>query len=294
MRYLLMLVPFLFFLGCGEEEVQLNARFPASSVEAGRLQKQTSEDMGIPVEREFRLEGVNKMTFVLIPAGDFHMGSHKSEKGRENDEGPIHDVRISKAFYMSKYEVTQSQFESLMDVELKYKFRGADLPVENVNWYEANTFNSRLSSMFGEVFKLPSEAQWEYACRAGTDTPFYTGETISSEQANYEACHVYGDGRRGSFPDRTTKVGSYPANAFGLHDMHGNVWEWCSDWYRKDYYKNEDFVDPMGPEKAFRHVIRGGSWNHPPEKLRSADRNSRISGANRRHIGFRPILEIHE
>jgi hypothetical protein len=141
---------------------------------------------------------------------------------------------------------------------------------------------------------LPTEAEWEYACRAGTKTPFYTGETISSEQANYNSKFTYGKGKPGAHPKMTTSVGKYPPNPFGLYDMHGNVWEWCSDFYLPNYYRKGVSIDPQGPASAGGHVIRGGSWKSKPEDMRSASRKGKGEGADKKYLGFRVVMEIPE
>jgi formylglycine-generating enzyme required for sulfatase activity len=174
----------------------------------------------------------------------------------------------------------------------KLKFKGPDLPVENVDWYQAGMFCNAVSNKTGLKVRLPSEAEWEYACRAGTSTAFNTGETISPDQANYNCIESYQGGRISSTKDSTCNVGKYQPNAFGLYDMHGNVWEWCQDIYRSDFYKHSLTIDPINDGRKGSRVIRGGSWNHPPVKLRSADRNKRIQGADRRHIGFRVVVEV--
>ena len=139
-------------------------------------------------------------------------------------------------------------------------FKGEkNLPVEQVEWDGCQEFAKKLRDKDKKPYRLPTEAEWEYACRAGTTTPFYFGDTISTDQANYDGNHVYGNGKKGVYREKTTPVGSFPANAWGLHDMHGNVWQWCQDWYG-DYPQN-DVVDPQGPEKGKLRVLRGGSWN---------------------------------
>ena len=132
---------------------------------------------------------------------------------------------------------------------------------------------------------LPTEAEWEYACRAGTTTPFHFGETISTDQANYDGDHIYGNGKKGVYRKKTTPVGSFPANAWGLHDMHGNVWQWCQDWYGD--YPQKDVVDPQGPEKGQRRVLRGGSWDDIPQNCRSAFRGRYGPGHRLIDCGFR-------
>jgi len=286
-------------MGCEEstkydEVSKLDPPNPATPAAAKLLQEQTALELGLPTEKIIELGSNTRMEFVLIPAGEFNMGSPRFEKKRAPDEGPLHHVMISKPFYMGKHEVTQAQYKAIMGRLIKEcVFTGDDLPVENVDWNGADVCLKALSVSKGMEFRLPTEPDWEYACRAGTTTPFNTGETITAEQANYDAKYVYGKGVVGKCLEATVPVGSYPPNAFGLYDMHGNVWEWCSDFYHDKYYKNSEAVDPKGPPatKGSR-VIRGGSWNHNPGKLRSADRNKRIQGADRRYLGFRALLEV--
>lgn len=286
---LLLILPFL--LGC-EERPELGIRIPETPIDAKNLQLQTSQQLSTPIEKQVEIANGVTMEFMLIPAGKFHMGSPKSEKERGNDEGPLHQVKISKPFYMGKYEVTQKQYESVMGINRKIKFRGKDLPVENVDWYQAVMYCNVLSNKTGEKIRLPSEAEWEYSCRAGTVTPFYTGDRIEPEQANYNTTLSYNKSKATALLDNTAKVGSYPPNPFGLYDMSGNVWEWCQDIYKSDFYKKSPVADPVNDGRKGSRVIRGGSWNHRPSKLRSADRNKRIQGADRRHIGFRVAMEI--
>jgi hypothetical protein len=220
------------------------------------------------------------------------MGSPDSESKSEADEYPMHWVKISKSFYMGKFEVTQIQYDTVMGLQKDCKFKGDSLPVENINWYEVNSFLNRLSNKYDLKFRPPTEAEWEYGCRAGTNTPFYTGETINDSQANYDCRSVYGKGIKGIYIGMTSAVGSYPPNAFGLYDMHGNVWEWCSDRYSSNYYGHGDMIDPKGPSDGKAYIIRGGSWHDDPDKLRSAKRNSRRRGADKKYLGFRVVLEI--
>ena len=197
-------------------------------------------------------DGIN-LEMVAIPGDTFTMGSPKSEKGSRDNERPQHNVTVP-PFFMSKYPITQGQWRAIasrkdLKVNLDLnpdssKFKEAyksisrwQRPVEKVNWYEAVEFCERLSKLTGRNYRLPSEAEWEYACRAGTTTPFYFGETITGEFANYRASETYGDEQKGEYKQETIPVGQFPPNAFGLYDMHGNVWEWCADnWH--DNYKN--------------------------------------------------------
>lgn len=259
--------------------------------QAAILQKQAAEKAGLPLEKKIDISSEVNMVVVFIPAGEFEMGSPVDELKRDNDEGQ-HHIKLTKPFYMGKCEVTQLQYREVMG-ENPSKFGGDNLPVENVSWYDAARFLKKLSDKTGKKFRLPTEAEWEYACRAGTTTAFNTGTTIDSDFANYEATTPYANGIIGKDLKCTNKVGSYPPNAFGLHDMHGNVWEWCSDFYDKDYYKVTPTVDPQGPQvNSGDKVMRGGAWNERPNKCRSADRNNRGPKTNQPIIGFRVVMDI--
>ena len=222
------------------------------------------------------------------------MGSPESEKKRSKDEGPVHHVKISKPFYIGKYEVTQIQYQTIFNSTGKIFYsRDYQNPADRVSLNQANRFAEELSLLYrkaGLRFRLPTEAEWEYACRAGTTTPFYTGETINSEQANYDGTEVYGNGVKGRYLERATVVGSYAPNAFGLYDMHGNVWEWCRDRYIKKFYQDSPSIDPMaGGDEPIR---RGGAWDSEPEDCRSANRDCRKSWRHMDDTGFRIVMEI--
>src|SRR5450432_3897045 len=201
--------------------------------------------------------------FVWIPHGDFMMGSPKDEKERGVGETQ-HKVTLTKGFYMGVYLVTQEQWQAVMGNNPS-QFRGEkNLPVEQVSWNDCQGFIKKLREKDKKSYRLPSEAEWEYCCRAGTTTPFYFGDTISTKQA------TFGKFKKGESPLKTTPVGSFPANAWGLYDMHGNVWQWCQDWYGD--YPQKDVVDPQGAENGKVRVLRGGSWNQNPGGCRSAMR----------------------
>ena len=212
-----------------------------------------------------------KLEIVYIPGGSFLMGSPTEEVGRYSDEGPQHRVTLQ-PFYMSKYPITQDQYQVIMGNNPS-RFRGGRCPVETVSWHDATEFCEKLSQKTGRDYRLPSESQWEYACRAGTTTPFYFGETITPDFANYYGNSSYGNGPKGKYRQQTTYVGIFPPNAFGLYDMHGNVWEWCAD----EWHDNYDGAPTDGSVwldgNKNRSPLRGGSWVYCPYYCRSAIRS---------------------
>ena len=247
------------------------------------------------------------MKLVRIPAGEFQMGSPDSDPGAREDEKPQHLVRITQPFYMGTFEVTQAEFARVMGTQGSFfsrtgpgkeKVSGMNtprFPAEQVTWHKAVEFCRRLSEMptekrAGRVYRLPTEAQWEYACRAGTTTAFSFGDSLSSHQANFAGNYPYGGAPEGPFLARTTEVGSYQPNAFGLYDMHGNVWEWCSDWYGLDYYKHSPRDDPPGPSTGSSRVIRGGEWYGDGRDCRSAFRYADIPNGVFYVMGFRVAM----
>jgi len=267
----------------GQIRFDVVAIAPFGSDEARQYQEQTAEALGVPIERSVDLgNGVN-MVFVLIPPGEFDMGSASSEEGRKSDEGPVHRVKISKPFYMGKFSVTNGQHEILIDENPSYRHEG-DLPVQGISLENAVTFCEKLSYICGKHCRLPTEAEWEYACRAGTDTRFYFGD----DGLSLDECAWYYD----NSGERVRPVGQKKPNAFGLYDMHGNIEEWCNDWYKKNYYSNSPHVDPQGPSSGKDHVFRGGNWAHSELLCRSSDRN-RLDPAYRYGVlGFRVVMEI--
>ncbi|MEO0967660.1 MAG: formylglycine-generating enzyme family protein [Cyanobacteria bacterium J06639_18] len=248
-----------------------------------------------------------ELEMMLIPGGTFIMGAPETEKGSRDSERPQHEVEVP-SFSMSKYPVTQAQWKAVAvldkverDLEANpSRFKGDRRPVEQVSWYDAVEFCARLSKHTGREYRLPSEAEWEYACRACTTTPFHFGETITSELANYNASSTYGDGPKGKNREKTTLVGSFDvANVFGLYDMHGNVWEWCLDDWHDNYEdapldgsawinKNDNLFQIKGSA-----VLRGGSWFNYPNYCRSAYRNIIYGSIGRinvnSYIGFRVV-----
>ncbi|NET31347.1 MAG: formylglycine-generating enzyme family protein [Cyanothece sp. SIO1E1] len=241
------------------------------------------------------------LDMVLIPGGSFEMGSPEDEEGRHKSESPQHSVTVP-TFFMGRYPVTQEQWEIGVGLpkvkrELKSKpsrFEGDRLPVERVSWYEAVEFCDRLSRKTGRDYRLPSEAEWEYACRAGTKTPFHFGETITSEVANYRGTTSYGRGPKGEYRNKTTPVDHFGvANGFGLCDMHGNVWEWCLDHWHETYGgAPTDGSVWLSSGESKNRIIRGGSWLNDPRYCRSAFRDCVTPGYSGGSIGFRVVCAV--
>ncbi|NET08076.1 MAG: formylglycine-generating enzyme family protein [Symploca sp. SIO2B6] len=246
-------------------------------------------------------KGVPPLEMVAIVSGKFMMGSPPSEMGRYEDEDPQHKVTL-RPFFMGKYPVTQAQWRAVaalaqVNQELKIapsRFKGDNLPVEQVSWDEAVEFCSRLAEYTGRPYRLPSEAQWEYACRAGTTTPFHFGETITGKLANYNARETFADEPKGEYRQQTTPVGQFPPNAFGLYDMHGNVWEWCED----DWHDNYEDAPIDGSawrsdDKNTTKLIRGGSWCSRPTYCRCASRNDFNPGVDKfNKVGLRVVCVV--
>jgi formylglycine-generating enzyme required for sulfatase activity len=217
------------------------------------------------------------MTFAWVPAGTFLMGSPAEEEHRRHDE-PQHPVTLTRGFHLATRPVTQAQWRAVMGTDPSM-FRGDEHPVENVSWDDCQEFCRRLGEKHGGRYRLPTEAEWEYACRAGTAGPFHFGTTLTPGQANFDGR----DGHGGT----TTPVGSFPANAWGLHDMHGNVHEWCADWYAD--YPAGHADDPAGPGTGDARVLRGGSWFSAPWYCRSAYRHWADPATRAGPLGFRLV-----
>ena len=238
-----------------------------------------------------------EITMLRLPAGSFQMGSPASEAGRDADEGPEHPVDLGE-FFLAQTPITQAQWRVVaswppQQGKLEHdpaRFKGDQRPVESVSWHEAMEFCRRLSAQTGKSYGLPSEAQWEYACRAGTTTPFSYGATISTELANYDGNFSYAKGPTGESRGYTTDVGSFPANAWGLQDMHGNVWEWCADHWHGSYEgapnDGRPWVEAEASDETSR-LLRCGSWSDNPGLCRSAYRLSIHPGDRLNHFGFR-------
>jgi formylglycine-generating enzyme required for sulfatase activity len=246
-----------------------------------RIARYFIEDLGNSVSLEM----------TAIPGGNFMMGSPKNELKRRDNESPQHQVTVP-SFFIGKYPVTQAQYQAIMGTNPSY-FKGSNRPVEQVSWNNAVAFCEKLSQKIGKTYRLPSEAQWEYACRAGTTTPFHFGETITTDLANYYGQLTYGQGAKGVYRSQTREVGSFGvANNFGLYDMHGNVWEWCQD----NWHSNYEGAPTDGSAwldiewNANAKLVRGGSWVFNPGNSRSACRyDYNLLDGNYNHIGFRVV-----
>ncbi len=247
------------------------------------------------------------LTMLWMPPGRFWMGSPEEEPKRSGNEGPQHLVQLQ-GFFLAQTPITQAQWRQVADWQPNKgegawnqklnpdpsHFKGDQRPVESVSWEDAMEFCRRLSQRTGRRYTLPSEAQWEYACRAGTTTPFYCGSTISTKLANYDGNEVYGDGAQEDSRQQTTDVASFPANPWGLHDMHGNVWEWCADHWHGNYegapedgnaWFDEEAKDNENSMNA--RLLRGGSWYYSPRGCRSAYRFRNHPVYRNYSIGFR-------
>ncbi len=252
-------------------------------------------------EKPIRVSGYHEklaeniaITMIQIPAGEFQMGSPEQEADRQSDEGPQHQVKL-RSFFMGQTPVTQAQWQVVagwptQQLELKDQpsiFQGANRPVEQVSWQEAVEFCRRLSVRTGREYSLPSEAQWEYACRAGTTTAFSFGETLTPELANYNGNNNYASGPKGVYRQQTTSVQSFPANGWVLHDMHGNVREWCLDPWHGSYEGAPADGSAWTAGGGASKVLRGGSWGSLPGGCRSACRDGYHPGIRINVVGFR-------
>ncbi len=237
------------------------------------------------------IEGAQPLEMVAIASGKFTMGASKSETDTQEYDLPRHRVKLP-SFFISKHPITQAQWAAVANLPKVKRdldpdpshFRGQDRPVESVSWLEAVEFCDRISKHTGRRYQLPSEAQWEYACRAGTQTPFHTGETITSQLADYIGTATYRAEAAGEYRQSTLPVGHFSPNAFGLQDMHGNVWEWCSDRWSREYRRVPK--NSLAQHSQMR-AIRGGGWLNKPVEIRSASRSGYAETALNRTIGFR-------
>ncbi len=272
------------------------------------LAAMAAEESGssVPVSAQTSADGTNTpsstgeplgrpLGFVWIKPGKFLMGSPPIEKERGKNEGPQTQVTITRGFWIGRHEVTQAEYQLVMGGD-RSQFKGTNLPMESVSWFNATNYCRRLSLRMqaakqlpsGYWFRLPTEAEWEYACRAGKIGAFAFGSSLSSTKANFNGKYPYGGSPVGPNLDMTAPVGSYPANPWGLYDMHGNVWEWCGDLYGP--YPGGEVTDPKGSTNGVKRVIRGGNWFLMGRYCRSADRMYDFPGSKNESLGFRVVL----
>jgi formylglycine-generating enzyme required for sulfatase activity len=278
------------------------AKAPFDAAAAKKHQKAWAEHLGTPVE----ITNSIGMKLVLIPPGEFLMGSPESEERRDSVEHQ-HRVRITKPFYLGAYEVAQAEYERVMGANPSHFSRtGAGkervsglttsrLPVDRVSWTDTAEFHRRLSALerpSGRVYRLPTEAEWECACRAGTISPYHFGGVLNGRQANCDGDYPYGTSEKGPNLERPAVVGSYRPNAFGLYDMHGNVREWCADWWDEDFYAASPLEDPQGPTKATNRLLRGGGWYADASLCRSAHRDWYLPMYRDKDLGFRVAMDV--
>jgi formylglycine-generating enzyme required for sulfatase activity len=244
------------------------------------------------------LENNVALDMITLPEGVFWMGSQEAEQGRESHEEPQHQVTIE-PFCMGRFTITQAQWRAIANLPIIHRSlnpdpahsKGENQPVEQVSWHDAIEFCARLAKLTRRDYRLPSEAEWEYACRARTTTPFHFGETITPELANYDGNYIYNLEPVGEYRQRTAPVGSFQvANAFGLCDMHGNVWEWCADTWHDNYQEAPSDGSVWEPAELQEHrLLRGGSWYCLPSLCRAAQRHWDKADYGGSGIGFRVV-----
>jgi formylglycine-generating enzyme required for sulfatase activity/serine/threonine protein kinase len=280
------------------------AQAPSSAARARELQQAWARSLGRQAEEKVDLGGGVALDLVLIPPGAFVMGSPADEKEHSRGEA-AHPVTITKPFYMGKFPVTQEQYAQITGGNPSWFSKGGGgkaavagldtrpFPVEQVSWADATAFCAKLAEWTGRKARLPSEAEWEYACRAGTTTPFHFGPACNGTQANGNGNFPYGTAQKGPYLERASPVGAYPPNAWGLFDMHGNVWQWCRDWYEYDL-ADLGAVDPVRAERGSQaaRVLRGGSWYDQPGSGRAAYRGGFAPAGRRNDTGFRVVFPL--
>ncbi len=275
----------------GDPRAPLDCTGPegVTAAEVRQAQEAWAKYLGRPVEETVEIAPGVQMTFVLVPPGMFRMGSPEDEKDRSSDE-TLHVVTLTEPFDLGKTEVTQAQYRALTG-KAPSEFKGPELPVETVSWDEARDCAERLTRKLAgrHLVRLPTEAEWEYACRGGrpSSQPFGVGNgrALSSREANCDGNYPYGGADKGDFLKQTRRVGSYPANALGLFDMHGNVEEWCAD--RHASYPSESSTNPAGPSEGTERIIRGGNWDDTPGGCRAANRSWGGPETRSNRVGFR-------
>ncbi len=248
-------------------------------------------------------QGVS-LEMIRVKAGSFMMGSPENEDGRSGNE-KLHKVTLTQDYWLGKFSVTQAQWNAVMkgvrasqdneDLSDPSYFTGGNRPVEQVSWNDVKDFCNKLNERYaGKLpvingvryqFDLPTEAQWEYACRAGRKTAYFWGKSCNGTEANCNGNYPCGTGAKGPYLGQTSTAGQYQPNPCFFYDMHGNVWEWCRDWYNDDY--GEDAIDPVGPSSGSNRVFRGGSWSNGARQCRSAFRGAYTPGFRNRVLGFR-------
>ncbi|MFP4029720.1 MAG: formylglycine-generating enzyme family protein [Candidatus Brocadiia bacterium] len=302
-----------------KRKYKIYTEWPFDAEEAKRRQQETAKSLDIPVVKKLDLDDGVTMKLVLIPAGQFEMGSKFSPQEIENryggaadwydSEQPQHTVKITKPFYMSATEVTIEQYRAFLrdggddsgvdwdedDCPIRksgtYRLSGNkfgksdDQPMAAVSWHGADKFCQWLSRKTGKTVRLPTEAQWEYACRAGSTTAYCFGDS-ERQLAEYA---WYEDNAEDAGKDYPQPVGRKKPNDWGLYDMHGNVWDWCRDYYDHEYYEKSPKTDPTGPESGVFRVLRGGSWSYYARVCRSAHRLWTHPTDTR---GFRVVLVV--
>ncbi len=270
----------------GDDDMPPSAAAPFSAQQARGYQESWSKHLGKPRE----IENSIGMKLILIPPGEFQMGSPESGEDRDDDEGPMHRVRLTKPFYLGLHEVTQGEWERVMGTRpwsgKSYVKEGSDYAATHVSWEDAVEFCKKLSAKEGREYRLPTEAEWEYACRAGTETAYQFGDD-ASRLGDYA---WYYDNAWDADEKYAHVVGRKQSNGFGLFDMHGNVWEWCTDWFDSDYYANSPVDDPTGPASGSYRVYRGGCWFLNAWGCRSAYRCRNTPGIRSYYLGFRVAL----
>jgi formylglycine-generating enzyme required for sulfatase activity len=257
----------------------------------------TVDDSGEIVGREtrsaaLRVEQLGSgilLEMVVIPGGAFLMGSRPGQG--YDDERPQHSVRL-RPFLLGRHPITQEQWLAVMGRLPPCRGRGARRPVDRVSWDDARAFCARLTQRSGRAYRLPAESEWEYACRAQTTTPFCFGETVTTDLANYVGEYTYSAEPPGVYRHETTDVGSFPPSAFGLYDMHGNVWEWCADAWHDDYTGAPPDGSVWEGRPGSPRVLRGGCWHDPPDLCRSAARLKAMPREGEDFFGFRVALMI--
>ncbi len=239
------------------------------------------------------LPGGVPMAFAFVPPGSFLMGSNHPDG--EDEEKPVHRVTLTKGFFLGVHPVTQAQWEAVMGKNPSH-FKGENRPVESVSWWDCQEFREKVTKVTkgqgsGSV-GLPTEAEWEYACRAGITSEYHYGDVVTPDLVNYNGKHSWNGSPKGKYRESTTEVGSFPSNGWGLYDMHGNVWEWCRGWYGA--YSAGDQTDPRVNSNGQDRVLRGGSWRSVPVNCRSASRFRRgpASSSNFDVVGFRVCFRL--